>query len=239
MSNFSEFSYDNLDKEIKQLQRMQVQNNFASFVENTVHDYKGAYYLNDLFFRLQKFYTDVIAKKSPRLIINMPPRHLKSETATIRLPLFAMLNNPYFEIMLSKEEIAKYAEGSLDENNHRYCFPKNCYQQLDENNNDISLDKTVNPELWKFRDKFFSNDVNKDGTPVVSKLCVALFRLRKICAFIRKAHEYEIVDEEGKTSGNTAKIQELRESIIPSDDQSQFVLVQAADMQRSISEFVV
>jgi hypothetical protein len=146
-------------------------------------------------------------------------------------------NNPYFEIMLSKEEIAKYAEGSLDENNHRYCFPKNCYQQLDENNNDISLDKTVNPELWKFRDKFFSTVVDKDGTPAVPKLCVTLFRLRKICAFIRKAHEYEIVDAEGKTSGNTAKIEELRASIKPGDES--FVTVQAANMQRSINEFVV
>jgi len=147
--------------------------------------------------------------------------------------------SPYFELKLSKQEIANFAEGLPDEHGHRYCLPANCYKQLDENNMDVSLDKAVNPELWKFRDKFFSNDVNKDGTPVVSKLCVALFRLRKICAFIRKAHEYEIVDEEGKTSGNTAKIQELRESIIQGDDQSKFVLVQAANMQRCISEFVV
>jgi len=143
--------------------------------------------------------------------------------------------NPYFELKLSKQEIANFAAGIPDEHGHRYCLPANCYKQLDENNMDVSLNKTVNPELWKFREQFFSNDVNKDGTPVVSKLCVALFRLRKICAFIRKAHEYEIVDEEGKTSGNTAKIEELRESI----NESPFVPVLAANMQRSINEFVV
>ena len=118
---------------------MQVQNNFASFVENTVHDYKGAYYLNDLFFRLQKFYTDVIAKKSPRLIINMPPRHLKSETATIRLPLFAMLNNPYFEIIIASanQDLSnKFSRAARDLLKHDY-VTKNWDVKVEQNNKSI------------------------------------------------------------------------------------------------------
>jgi len=148
-------------------------------------------------------------------------------------------NSPYFQFTFSKEEIARYAEGSVDENHHRYCFPKNCYKQL-ENNVDVSTDQTKNPELWRFRDKFFSNDKNKDGTPAVTHLCVALFRLRKICAFIREAKEYQEKDPQGNIIGQTEKIKkELRDTIKEDVPDSQFVKVLAANMQRSINEFLV
>ena len=96
----SNFSFDCLDREIKQLQKMQVQNDFASFVKNTVVFYSDAPYLNDFYKALQQFSDDVKAKRCPRLIINMPPRSLKSETASIRLPLWFMLNNPHMEVMV-------------------------------------------------------------------------------------------------------------------------------------------
>ena len=97
----SNFSFDCLDREIKQLQKMQVQNDFASFVKNTVVFYSDAPYLNDFYKALQQFSDDVKAKRCPRLIINMPPRSLKSETASIRLPLWFMLNNPHMEVILA------------------------------------------------------------------------------------------------------------------------------------------
>lgn len=147
--------------------------------------------------------------------------------------------SPFFKIELSKEEIARYAEGSEDEHGRRYCLPANCYKQKDVQGNDVSLDKEHNAELWKFRNKFFPEDVNKQKEPDVSSLCLALFRLRKICAFIRKAHEYEVFDEEGKSSGNTAKIEELRASIMPDKPETAYVSVLAANMQRSVNEFIV
>ena len=72
----------------------------------------------------------------------------------------------------------------------------------------------------------------------MSKLCISLFRLRKICAFIRKANEYEL-DDEGKRSGNSEKIKELRESITEDDPDSAYVTVWAANMQHGVNEFVV
>lgn len=89
------------DKEFLNFERGIIRNSFAPFVKSTVPDYLDAIYLNDYFNQIQQFYDDVINKKSPRLIINMPPRHLKSETATIRLPLFAMLNRPRFEVIVA------------------------------------------------------------------------------------------------------------------------------------------
>ncbi|WP_397602179.1 phage terminase large subunit [Silvanigrella sp.] len=89
------------DKQLLNLEHEIYRNSFAPFVKNTVPNYIDGYYLNDYFFQIQQFYDDVLQGKSPRLIINMPPRHLKSETATIRLPLFAMLNNPRFEVIIA------------------------------------------------------------------------------------------------------------------------------------------
>jgi len=89
------------DKEFLNFENEIYRNSFAPFVKNTVPNYIDGYYLNDYFNQIQQFYNDVLQEKSPRLIINMPPRHLKSETATIRLPLFAMLNNPRFEVIIA------------------------------------------------------------------------------------------------------------------------------------------
>ena len=120
---FVNYSFENFEKEMAILQRMQVRADFSAFVKNTVHDYLDAYYLNDFYLKLQKFYNDVIAKKSPRLIINMPPRHLKSETATIRLPLFTMLNNPRFEIIIASanQDLSnKFSRAARDLLKHDY-----------------------------------------------------------------------------------------------------------------------
>jgi hypothetical protein len=56
----SQFSFENLEKEIKQLQRMQVQNDFPSLVKNTVVNYLDAPYLNHFYKSLQQFYLDVL-----------------------------------------------------------------------------------------------------------------------------------------------------------------------------------
>jgi len=165
----------------------------------------------------------------------------------VRYPLedrHNLVHNPYFDIELSKEEIAKYAEGFRDpKTGFTYCLPKNCFKEDDANYNDWSWLKENNPELCRFSEQFFSECVKTDDygnkTPYVSKLCVALFRLRKICAFIREANKYQVKDSEGKTSGDTEKIKELRASIKENDPDSAVVLVQAASMQRSINEFFV
>jgi hypothetical protein len=119
--------------------------------------------------------------------------------------------DPFFNVMLSKEEIARYAEGSQNaDTGRRYCLPANCFAQY-ANNVDISDE---DPELRGFKERFFSKDKH------ISNLCKVIFRLRKICAFCRKAKEYERHDENGQViqGGNTEKIQELRDSIRPGDE---------------------
>jgi hypothetical protein len=132
--------------------------------------------------------------------------------------------DPFFRTLLSKEEIARYAEGSKNAQGRRYCLPANCFEQYDANGVDIS---DADNELRGFKESFFPKD--KD----ISNLCKVIFRLRKICAFCREAKKYELRDETGLVieGGNKEKIQELRDSIRPNDNFSQYVLVQAANMR--------
>jgi hypothetical protein len=131
--------------------------------------------------------------------------------------------DPFFKTMLSKEEIARFAEGSKNEQGRRYCLPANCFGQY-ANGVDIS---DADNELRGFKDRFFPKDES------ISKLCKVIFRLRKICAFCREAKKYELRDETGLVieGGNKEKIQELRDSIRPNDNFSKYVLVQAANMR--------
>jgi hypothetical protein len=131
-----------------------------------------------------------------------------------------------------QEEIARYAEGSKNAlNGRRYCLPANCFAQY-ANDVDISDE---DPELRGFKERFFPQDEH------ISNLCKVIFRHRKICAFCRKAKEYELRDETGQVieGGDSAKIKELRDSILPDDKFSKYVLVPTANMQHSANELFV
>ena len=72
--------------------------NFNEFMKRTLDNLEDAPYLQDLFENLDQFYEDLINGKSPRLIVNMPPRSLKSESISIRLPSYIHSKNPYLDI---------------------------------------------------------------------------------------------------------------------------------------------
>ena len=145
------FLFDDLDKEIKQLQRLQIQNDFASFVKRTVNDYLDAPYLNYFFKALQKFYQDVMDKKSPRLIINMPPRSLKSETASIRFALWAMLNNPHLAIILvsANQDLASaFSRKARDLLDHEY-VKQNWTDKIAPQNKSVETWALTNKSVFK------------------------------------------------------------------------------------------
>ena len=52
------------------------------FTRQTLPSYTPGWVHHDITQRLEKFSRDVIAKKSPRLMLLMPPRHGKSELAS-------------------------------------------------------------------------------------------------------------------------------------------------------------
>ena len=64
------------------------------FVERFNPDYQAGWVHKDICKRLEKFSQDVVDKKSPRLMLFMPPRHGKSTLASVSFPAWHLGRNP-------------------------------------------------------------------------------------------------------------------------------------------------
>lgn len=69
------------------------------FTQATLPTYAPGWVHEDICRRLERFSQAVAAKKSPRLMLLMPPRHGKSELASIRFPAWHLGHNPTHEII--------------------------------------------------------------------------------------------------------------------------------------------
>lgn len=82
---------------------------FREFVFATYPGLKPGWHIDVLCAALQQFAEDVQARKSPRLIVTMPPRHTKSSIASQRFPVWGMGNFGWDVILGS------YAQSLADE----------------------------------------------------------------------------------------------------------------------------
>ena len=69
------------------------------FVEKFNPDYQAGWVHKDICKRLEKFSDDVANKKSPRLMLFMPPRHGKSTLASIAFPAWHIGRHPHQEFI--------------------------------------------------------------------------------------------------------------------------------------------
>lgn len=69
------------------------------FTKATHPSYSAGWVHEDICARLEKFSRDVSERKSPRLMLLMPPRHGKSELASIRFPAWHLGQNPDHELI--------------------------------------------------------------------------------------------------------------------------------------------
>ena len=69
------------------------------FVERFNPKYDAGWVHKDICRRLEKFSQDVAEKRSPRLMLFMPPRHGKSTLASVAFPAFHLGNHPDHEII--------------------------------------------------------------------------------------------------------------------------------------------
>ena len=69
------------------------------FVERFNPDYMAGWVHKDICQRLEKFSEDVKKKKSPRLMLFMPPRHGKSTLASVTFPAWHLGKNPNHEFI--------------------------------------------------------------------------------------------------------------------------------------------
>lgn len=69
------------------------------FTQNTLENYEPGWVHHDICARLERFSKAVAERKSPRLMLLVPPRHGKSELASIRLPAWHLGHHPHHEII--------------------------------------------------------------------------------------------------------------------------------------------
>lgn len=62
-------------------------------------DYLPGWVHKDICERLEQFERDIVDKKSPRLMLQMPPRHGKSQLASVNFPAWYLGRNPKHEII--------------------------------------------------------------------------------------------------------------------------------------------
>ena len=79
--------------------RILARRRLLQFVQLTHGNYDAGWVHDDICRRLEKFSADVAAKKSPRLMLLMPPRHGKSELASIRFPGWHLGQYPEHEMI--------------------------------------------------------------------------------------------------------------------------------------------
>lgn len=79
--------------------RVLARRRLLQFVKLTFPKYLAGWVHEDICERLEKFSQDVADGKSPRLMLLLPPRHGKSELASIRFPAWHLGHNPNHEIV--------------------------------------------------------------------------------------------------------------------------------------------
>ena len=90
-----------LDPKIKleMAKRVLARRSLIQFTKRFYPKYTPGWVHFDIARRLEQFMRDVEAKKSPRLMLLVPPRHGKSELASVRFPAYLMGHHPDWEVI--------------------------------------------------------------------------------------------------------------------------------------------
>lgn len=80
-------------------QRVLARRRLLQFTQMTHPSYSAGWVHDDICRRLERFSREITEGKSPRLMILVPPRHGKSELASIRFPAWHLGHNPTHEII--------------------------------------------------------------------------------------------------------------------------------------------
>lgn len=90
-----------LDPKIKleMAKRVLSRRSLIQFTRRFYPQYRPGWVHHDIARRLEQFMRDVEEQKSPRLMLLVPPRHGKSELASIRFPAYVLGHHPEWEVI--------------------------------------------------------------------------------------------------------------------------------------------
>lgn len=84
---------------LEMAKRVLARRSLVQFTKRFYPQYNPGWVHHDIARRLEKFMKDVEDKKSPRLMLLVPPRHGKSELVSIRFPAFVLGHHPEWEVI--------------------------------------------------------------------------------------------------------------------------------------------
>lgn len=115
------------DKELAS--RVLARRQLLHYIERSMPDYMPGWVHEDICRRLEKFVEQVEQQKSPRLMIWMPPRHGKSEIASVRLPEWVLGKHPEWEFISTSYSadlplaFSRRIRSRLQEDSYHAMFP--------------------------------------------------------------------------------------------------------------------
>ena len=135
----------NKDQEAKRLlaQRELARRRLLPFITAFESDYRAGWVHKDICARLEKFTQDILDKKSPRLMLSMPPRHGKSLIASTYFPAWFLGRFPELEVIATSYSSSLASKFSRSV---RHLFREPQFQKVFPQ---VSLDKDAqNIENW-------------------------------------------------------------------------------------------
>lgn len=85
--------------QLEMARRVLARRSLIQFTKRFYPQYQPGWVHHDIARRLEQFMKDVENKKSPRLMLLVPPRHGKSELASIRFPAYLLGHHPEWEVI--------------------------------------------------------------------------------------------------------------------------------------------
>lgn len=85
--------------ELELAKRVLARRSLIQFTKRFYPQYNPGWVHHDIARRLEQFMRDIEEKKSPRLMLLVPPRHGKSELVSIRFPAFVLGHHPEWEVI--------------------------------------------------------------------------------------------------------------------------------------------
>ena len=101
-----------------------------SFISLFEPNYHVGWFHQELCLKLQNFYRDVCDRKSPRLILSVPPRHGKSTIVSKHLPAWVFGHDPNLQIISCSyaaslaSKFTREVQRVIDTDLYRNIFPK-------------------------------------------------------------------------------------------------------------------
>lgn len=115
---------------IQEIRLAKARKGLSYFTLHTKPDYLLGWVHKEICDELDRFLQDVADKKSPRLIITMPPRSGKSELVSRRFPAFALGRNPELQIIATSyssdlsQRFNRDVQRVIDDEQYFELFPK-------------------------------------------------------------------------------------------------------------------